>query len=602
MGTGTLTSRSTGETITASFFNDFNNALAGNVVGRDSSTLAATSGQGLGSASIPWGTGYFNSIVLGGDALDASQITSPANRIVSGSTRPSSNQPFFLDPHGSAATVTITGNTTNLVFDVNGSSVTCSTDIAITGLTTAPGSNNTCLVNESAAADQEWTRYKGERPSQYIGWKWNIGTDTTDGYNSNFNAKNDAIDIDNIGSEITSLNDKVCAFKLEDGSGGTEYFIGIPRSSNAITDVRRGYFLDNAGLPINRIKFANNDTITLMKLGWIFLTNDGTTADVTYNNPVWDDDEPGSPSTGDYWYDLSVSEWKRYSGSAFVSINRTLLGVCIIDTSNCVAARSFDFYYNRKETNTFIPYRSSATNVRAYFPHSQIYVYSKNFDFGFQLIDFNITVDLASTATKDAYLAETASTYYYLYITDTGDVKMSDIGPYYSPELFGDYHPHNPWRCVGVTFNDASSNLINLAAPFIPLNWNTEIPTAKSTVAACYIASDASMPKTTGQISCSKLGTGQFRFTMGSALGAGGTFSMEGGVVCNAITTADNNSVTDWKCAINLYGNALRYDVTITNSANGFEDGACSFVCAATDDDYRAITNQYQSIAKAQDT
>ena len=110
---------------------------------------------------MQWGTGYFNSIVLNGAALDATQITAPANRIVSGQSRSTSDQPSYVVANGSAATVSIKGNTTNLVFDVNGSSVTCSTDINITSLTTAPSSNNTCLVNDADAADQESTRYWG---------------------------------------------------------------------------------------------------------------------------------------------------------------------------------------------------------------------------------------------------------------------------------------------------------------------------------------------------------------------------------------------------------------------------------------------------------
>ena len=63
MGTGTLTARSTGETITSSFFNDFNSALNETFVGRNSSG-AATSGQSLGTAAIPWGSGYFNSLII----------------------------------------------------------------------------------------------------------------------------------------------------------------------------------------------------------------------------------------------------------------------------------------------------------------------------------------------------------------------------------------------------------------------------------------------------------------------------------------------------------------------------------------------------------
>ena len=62
MGTNTLSARSTGETITSAFFNDFNSALNEDLVGRNSSGAATTS-QNLGTASIPWGTLYSNNII-----------------------------------------------------------------------------------------------------------------------------------------------------------------------------------------------------------------------------------------------------------------------------------------------------------------------------------------------------------------------------------------------------------------------------------------------------------------------------------------------------------------------------------------------------------
>ncbi len=455
MGTNTLQTRSAGETITADFFNDFNTALQTEFVGRNASG-AATSGQGLGSSTVPWGTGYFNSIVLGGDALDTTQITSPPNRIVSGATRGTSNQPNYLTANGSAATLTINGNTTNLVFDVNGSAVTCSTQITVSSLSAAPSSNNTCLVNMAEAADQETTRYWGEKVNKFT--KAQISTIDTI---TTANPLHEHITIDTVGSEISGLVGKYAAFKINDGSSD-EFFLAFVKSATELTNCTRGCFFGSDGNPINRIKFANNDTITLMKLTWIFLQNDGTTADVTYNNPVWSFDEPGSPSSGDYWYDLGNDQWKRYSGSAFVSIDRTFIGISIQDTSHCKATRSLDFYYSYKDTNTITVERTSATNCQVNNTHGNIYVYSGNLDFKIYKPEWNITTDLASTTNKDAYASESASTYYYLYFKDTGDRVISDIGPIFRADLLGEYHPNNPWRCVGVVFNNSSSNLEGL--------------------------------------------------------------------------------------------------------------------------------------------
>jgi hypothetical protein len=466
MGTNTLQTRSAGETITADFFNDFNTALQTEFVGRNASG-AATSGQGLGSSSVPWGTGYFNSIVLNGAALDATQITAPANRIVSGQSRSTSDQPSYVVANGSAATVSIKGNTTNLVFDVNGSSVTCSTDINITSLTTAPSSNNTCLVNDADAADQESTRYWGSMKNPYMPWAWEISDNDT----LNAMEHKEVITVDNMGSEITGLVGKTAAFKINDGSND-EFFLAHVKSTTELTQCFRGFFLDENQNPVNRIKFANNDTITLMKLTWIFLQNDGTTTDVSYNNPVWSTTQPGSPATGDYWYDLTVSQWKRYSGSAFVTINRTLVGICIQDTSNCKAARSIDFFYDNQETNNILLEKKDATIIRAANYNSKVWVYSGNVNYSLHLPTWNITTDLAATATKEAYASESASTFYYLYITNTGATKISDIGPYMRPDLKGAYHPHATWRCVGVTFNDSSSNFYTTKG-IAPLNETT---------------------------------------------------------------------------------------------------------------------------------
>jgi microcystin-dependent protein len=459
MGTNTLAARSTGETITSSFFNDFNTALSEDMVGRNAAG-AATSGQNLGTSSVPWGTLYSDNIILDGSALDVSSLTSPANRIVSGKTRTTSNQPNFLVANGSAASLVIDGTPTNLVVDINGSTVTVNTDITVSGLTAAPSSNNTCAVNDADAADQESTRYWGEPLNDYLPWVgWDIASTAV-----NDMAHKETITVDAMGSEISNLIGKLAAFKINDGSND-EYFIAYVKSATELTNCFRGCFLDNAGLPVNRIKFANNDVITLMKLTWVFITNDGTTADVSYSNPIWSYDEPGSPTTGDYWYKLGESKWYRYSGSAFVSIDRTLLGVSIQNTSNCVATRSLDFYYDRKDIDTLTTERKDATIVRGGNLNANVYVYSKLHNFNLSIIDWNITTDLAPTASKDSYLAETASTLYYLYITDDGDVIMSDIGPTQRADLLGPYHPHNPWRCVGFTFNDASSNLINTTAP-----------------------------------------------------------------------------------------------------------------------------------------
>lgn len=56
--TNTLTDRASGETITASFFNDIHDALSGTVVPRNSSGAPTTGGGDLGSSTYRWGDIY----------------------------------------------------------------------------------------------------------------------------------------------------------------------------------------------------------------------------------------------------------------------------------------------------------------------------------------------------------------------------------------------------------------------------------------------------------------------------------------------------------------------------------------------------------------
>jgi hypothetical protein len=432
MGVGTLVDRAAGQTILDTFFNDIHSALDGDFVGRNSSGVA-TSGQNLGTTAFPWGTVRCSGINIDGSSLDVSQVSAPANSVISGKTRSTSNQPAFITPNGAAASFILAGATTNLVLSINGSAVTVTTDITKSSLTLAPSSNNTCLVDDALAVDQEDTRYWGE---------YGVNTDIT---------------VDNMGSAITALVGKYASFKINDGSNN-EYFIAYVESSTKLSRIHRGFFYSSALAPFNRIKFANNDTITLMSTAWIFVENNATTVDVSYNMPVWDFSSPSSPVTGDYWFDLGSSTWKRYDGASFQIINRTFVGIALIDTANCVAARCVDFDARYKRDMTFELDVFSTSVVRASRTQMTANVAGQLINFGYSLPTWNMTTDLA--ASTDMYNAtEQASTRYFFFIKDTGDTVISDIRPYWREEYQSWYHPHNPWRCVGSGYNDGSSNI-----------------------------------------------------------------------------------------------------------------------------------------------
>lgn len=353
------------------------------------------------------------------------------NRLVSGRIRSTSDQPIFLVPHGAARTVTCKGATTNFLYYVEGTQYTISSDVTLTSLTAAPSSNNTALINDASAADQDWTKYQGEDGS--------------------------IIPIDNIGSEITALVGKYAAFKL--AGVGTEYFIARVET-DYLSCAFRGYFFDSSDNPITRTGYTNNDTLTLMKLAWIFAKSDGTLT-VSYTNPVWSKDEPSSPATGDYWYDYDNVKWKKYDTSSFIDADATLIGVCIQDTTNTVGARSFEFFKSWSEENSIEAVFNSNTQVQSKWVGSGISVYGDVFRNERSRFSWDITTDLESG------VSENPSTTYYLYVSEDGESFISDQKPYDRREdLLGYYHPYQSWRCVGSFFNNASSNITSVSTYF----------------------------------------------------------------------------------------------------------------------------------------
>lgn len=343
------------------------------------------------------------------------------NRLVSGRVLSTSAQPAFLVPNGAAKTVKLDGTPTNFIYYIDGTEYTISTDVSLTGLTAAPSTNNTCQINDSTASAQYWTKYAGEDGSE--------------------------IPIDTVGSEISALVGKFAAFKL-----GAEYFLAYVKSSTALSKARRGHFFDSSDAPIPAVTYSDNAVITLMKLTWVFAQTDGTLT-ATYNNPVWADTEPTSPAIGDYWYDISANTWKKYSVGSFSAANAVLVGICIQDATNTVAARSYEFFSNYDSTNTIELFAESNSQTKARFPGGNINVNGTTIKFDRNIPVWDMTLNLESG------VVEGASTYYYFYITETGDVKISDKKPQNRADLFGYYHPSQTWRCVGWAFNNASSNL-----------------------------------------------------------------------------------------------------------------------------------------------
>jgi hypothetical protein len=433
MGTGTLpdnTDVATGELIEAADILSIISAMNGVWVGRNTSGVA-TLGQSLGTSLYPWGNAFITDLIVGGSSIDVSGLAAAQNRIISGKTRSTSGQPFFLNPNGAAASVAIQGATTTLTVSINGTTVEVTTDITESGLTTAPAANNTCAINDTSFVDQDISKYFGE-----------------------IDSSKQTITIDTVGSEISSRVGQIISLK----TGTSEIMFGYLKSATEFTNVKRGFFFDSSNNPIVRETIANNDTLTLLETGWIFITNDGTTVDVTYTTPVYAYTAPTGPATGDYWYDISNQVWKRYSGVEFVSINRTLLGVCVQDTSNCIGARSFDFANAFKDDNTIDLDVFSDTVVRSLINDNTINIYGTDLEIPYTYIEWDNSADMETGSVA-------ADTNYRLYLDTNGQSKISTERPYdRQADLKGRYHPYNNWRYVGEAKTDADSDWLSIVS------------------------------------------------------------------------------------------------------------------------------------------
>ncbi len=431
MGTGTITPLvNPDQIIDNSHHNGLASALIGDFVGRNTNGVAE-SGKSLGTFAIPWGVLRTNSLVVNGQLIDPGTISTPSNSIVTGRTRATSDLTDFIRADGATNAAVILGLVTNLVTVINTVTATVNTDLVLSGLVGAPGSQRRCSVNDTSFVGQLSTQYAGEDGTSII----------VDGMQNNL--------IDKIGQIVCLRNQNV-----------TEYMVGFIRSTTEITNISRGFFFDDNGDPIVRQPLNNNDELHLMSLGWVFLQDDGLTTDVSYNSPIYDFVAPSSPITGDYWFDLQIQTWKRFDGVSFLTINRILIGVVVIDDSNlCVASRSVDFDLDYDDLNTinFASTPETTEIIRSETNNNEISVNAKNLEQRTSFTEFNITTD------RDTGVVESPNTVYYSYISQDGQNIISDEKPHSFDALKrGFYHPYQSWRNVNNFFNDGSSNITSV--------------------------------------------------------------------------------------------------------------------------------------------
>lgn len=382
--------------------------------------------------------------------VSALGTASLANKVASGLTNgvTGSSQPIFLQPDGTTNTVRVKGSVTPLVYSINGSTYTISTDVSIASLTVAPNANNTCVVADSTIDNSARTKLAGENGS--------------------------LITVATMGSSVSALTGQIAAFKTANATA--EYFLCRIESSTQLTQVFRGYFFGSTNSLLSRQTLNNADSLTLMKLTWIFATTSLTILPV-YTNPRVSGTAPTSPAIGDYWFDMTVNFWKTYNGTQWVSANATLVGICIQDTTKTVGARSQDFFNAYSDINTLELINESTTEVRTRYAGGQVNVYGSTLNYNPDFARWD------NPTNNDSGVTVSASNYYYLYINTIGNTLISDIAPLdRRGDLRGYYHPANTYRCLGIVYTNASGNFDTVES-FYSSDLTTPVSTITAAVA-----------------------------------------------------------------------------------------------------------------------
>lgn len=433
MGVNTTNDAVAGDVIDEIKINQFNEAASGDWVPRDPTgplAFPATDLAGnLGTSLYRWNTLFVKAINLDGKNIDPDLFAAPRNVMIEGTTRTTSAQPQLLEPNGATLDAIVDCTPTALRVDINGIEYMSVLDIPISGLTAAPAPSllTQCLINDPGLTGTPDTRYLGEE-----------GT---------------IIPVDTMGATLAArVNQWVCL--RVDATG--EYLFGWLKSTTEITNVYRGFYFDSTLAPVVRNVLNNNDVLTLMELGWVFLFSNMVSTDVSYVSPIFAYDPPPTPVIGQYWYNLQTEEWNRWGGAGWAVNDTLLIGQLVMNNIACVGARTFDFRGQYGPENTIELEKFDDNNLKFSQPenqwHAELNAYGRLIEWRYKTLNWNMPADL------EPPFIEANDTDYYVYVSQDGEQILSPEKYYDRPDLEGLYHPYNSWRCVGVVRNDGAGN------------------------------------------------------------------------------------------------------------------------------------------------
>lgn len=434
------------------------------------------------------------------EIIDTVTSSNSRNRIASGQTTGNSGQLNALDPAGTGTSVTLDATPTPFVYYINGTQYTVSADVSISGLTTAPATNNTALVNSTALTGAQATKWLGQ-----------FGT---------------TIPIDTAGSQITARIGQTAAFKK-----GNEIFTAFIKSATELTGAQRGFFYNSSLAPLPAEVLSDDDVLTLMRLTWIFINTAGT-LQVTYNPPIVSAEQPGTAAAGDFWYDLIADAWKLYNGTGWSVAAVLPIGYAVQDATDTIAARTFEAFRQFSALNTMILQYLDANTTATRDTGMQVSVNGQTFAYSSTKLVWTMPGDLVSGET------EQANTTYWLYVTDSGDAKITAVAPVWRNSMLGYYHPQETWRAVGSIVNGFGLDFTaSTIANFQPFGIDQEqlqaasIPFGKlkSFYRNIIFSNFAHGPSTTWTVPASTTGAVRIDFRIVGGGGGGGAGYTNGG-------------------------------------------------------------------------
>lgn len=419
-------------------------ALNGALVSRKNNTVEA--GSDIGTLNIPWGTIFADSLVLNGKTLDSSFLDANPNSIISGlSTEhtasihsPSSSSPRFIELANTTDNpnrIKVRGATVPLVCQINGVRTTLNEDVELDLVTpswidSSYDTTKSINVSDATVNIRDRKRY-GEEDF--------IAGDTPAAGRVKYTR----------GGADNQIF-KSTAYKHGTGSN-LEIFRVEKVIDDYLLNLQRGIALNKTG-NIEPQDIVNNTKLTALATATILLDQlNPQIPVVTYEKIDYSTDTPLLPVANQYWFDMNINRFKRYTGTQWVEVNRIPIGEVYMDNTGVIGVRCFDFNRGVHNLNTCV------IDVQRFGSTSKVYSKAPfSIAVHGQIIDFKniIEWDISETTSFSGYR--------YLYITEKGEpVKdTNDIAPIYRPDLRGYYHRYETWRCVAkiyVTANQAQS-------------------------------------------------------------------------------------------------------------------------------------------------